>query len=523
MATKKFKTFCKIMDYVESVKPELAELLRGTCADMTLNSTKGKPGITFLMPQDEKYIKQIADLAYSEDPKNANEACDMLNALILRDVFKSPSDFIAKRTNIPNSLYPSQHVGITGIEGKGIKFESGATAVPDPGFIDSSRKSNIAVWKLTGTLPHKGGKPANIERVNRGKGGKVGAYQPSNDQSRSLRFQIGLAVENAYALHCLQKQSGVGGEDHDPFCKHSLSIINYINKEVGNVALLHDTILPLISLDKLDFYLLVEPHRTTGSYIIDDNTLADWWSKKRPVDCKAITADIQSLLKSGQDALVYTDRKSLLDCIHRTRKSLITQIDAKPRDCVDLVAKIYEELSLTNSIGGLSPVFPPGLAQIYKNEPALKMLQDDLRYYVYSAFNSLERRFDLGGYNELLNVIGECLYAATIEEMRSSQRLLNKTVIKYMIAPSERISQVKQLINSTMFIYIPITRDDSAALAKSSIQRPDPDSRVIWNIQGDVYTRYNHVLNATDLELEKLLSGISDPAIRDAIKARLNL
>ena len=252
----------------------MAELLRGTCADMSLNSTKGKPGVTFLMPQDEKYIKEITDLAYSDDPKKANTACNMLNALILRDVFKTPADFMAKQKNIPNSLYPSQHVVVSGAEGKTIKFASGATAVLDTAFIDASSKTNLAIWKLTGRIPHEGGTPADLSMAKKGKGGKAGSYQPSTEQSRSLRFQIAIAVENAYALHCLQKKNG-GAHAVDPFCKHAFSLIDFIHKS-GNMSLLQDKILPLIHGDQLDFYLLVEPHRgTVGSYMIDDATIEE--------------------------------------------------------------------------------------------------------------------------------------------------------------------------------------------------------------------------------------------------------
>ena len=173
-----------------------------------------------------------------------------------------------------------------------------------------------------------------------------------------------------------------------------------------------------------------------------------------------------------------------------------------------------------NTIGGIGPVLPAGLAQIYKNEPALKMLQDDLRYYTYCAFSMLERNFDLGYYNELLNVIGECMYAASVEEMRSQQRILNKSVMKYMIQPSDLIAQVKSFVNSTMFLYVPMTREESAELTKSSIHRPDPDSRIVWNMSADIYTRHKRVLETSDPELEKLLASIPDQSVRDAVRAR---
>jgi len=507
------------MDYVESKNPELAELLRGTCADMSLNSTRGKPGVTFLMPQDSDFIKEVSKLAYSDKPADASKACNMLNALILRDVYASPDQFIKNRENIPNSLYPSTRLEVKKLVGDTVEFASGATAVIDKAFMEHRTKDNLAVWLLKGRIPHEGGSKAELSGGK--KKGKTGSYQPSTEHSKSLRFQIARSVENQYALYCLQKNIGAPVDSFDPFCKHTLSLIDYIHKSIGNVALLHDKVLPLVLGDKIDFYLLVEPHRTAGAYLIDDATIAEWWSKKHSCECPRILDDIQTLLKTGKDALIYTDRKGVLERIKKVRKETITKIEAtNPRECVEVVSQVYSELSTNNTIGGIGPVLPAGLAQIYKNEPALKMLQDDLRYYTYCAFSMLERNFDLGYYNELLNVIGECMYAASVEEMRSQQRILNKSVIKYMIQPSDLIAQVKSFVNSTMFLYVPMTREESAELTKSSIHRPDPDSRIVWNMSADIYTRHKRVLETSDPELEKLLASIPDQSVRDAVRAR---
>ena len=230
------------------------------------------------------------------------------------------------------------------------------------------------------------------------------------------------------------------------------------------------------------------------------------------------------MLKSGHDALVYTKRNELLEHIRKARKAVQKEIEnIQPRECVDAVAKVYSKLAETNTIDGAGPVFPEGLAQIYKNEPGLKMLQDDLRFYLFNEFASLERNFDLGRYNEILNVIGESLHAATLEEMRSQQRVLNKTVIKYMIAPGDMIDHVKLFVNSTVFLFVPMTEEETNTLAKSSPHRPEPDSRNIWNIEKNIRDMQNRVLKATDPELVALINKISEQATRDELKKFLGL
>ena len=162
------------MDYVESKNPELAELLRGTCADMSLNSTRGKPGVTFLMPQDSDFIKEVSKLAYSDKPADASKACNMLNALILRDVYASPDQFIKNRENIPNSLYPSTRLEVKKLVGDTVEFASGATAVIDKAFMEHRTKDNLAVWLLKGRIPHEGGSKAELSGGK--KKGKTGSY-----------------------------------------------------------------------------------------------------------------------------------------------------------------------------------------------------------------------------------------------------------------------------------------------------------------------------------------------------------
>src|SRR5277367_4332191 len=104
----KFKTYCRIIDYLTVADPDLAELIRGTCTEMSLTSLKGKPGITFLAPQDKKYREEIAKLAYSEDVNDAMKAADMINALIIKDKLKTPQQWQAHRDDLPNSIHPSQ-------------------------------------------------------------------------------------------------------------------------------------------------------------------------------------------------------------------------------------------------------------------------------------------------------------------------------------------------------------------------------------------------------------------------------
>lgn len=532
MSGKKFKTFCKIYDYVASVDSELAEILRGVCADVVLGSTRGKPGITFLMPQDKAVRKKLSDLAYSDNVKDANAASDMINAMILRDVFKAPADWMAKKDDIPNSLYPAQHVEIDGVSGKDIIFKSGAKATLDTDFKDASKKGNLAVWKLTGEIPVTTDKPAKLKYAKMARGAKTGGYEVASIESQSERFKIAIAVENTYALHRL---AGPAAGQADPFLAHSMSLVNYIMHVRNDTELMYSRVLPLLSFDKIDFYLLVEPHKPSGEHLLDDMLIREWWAQRAQHQCDpaAVMREVQEMLErpGTQTAAVYTGREQILDKLAGLRQHLGSFIDSRPRGCIDEIAKIYAELEQTNALNGLENIFPADLAAYYAAEPGLKMMQDELRYLTYGAFKRLESepQFDIGRYHDLLNMIGECLYAGSSVDRDAQHKLLNKTSIKYQISPTEKVQEIKIFVYSTMFVFIPLTAAEAADLKqKYTISRPDPSNIVVFNIAKDLYIQHQRLIsvpgpNSADLiaALKSLRVETLDPVLREELRRKL--
>lgn len=508
MANKQFNTHCRILDYLDSVEPDLARIIRGVCVDMSLTSLRGKPGITFLMPVDPKFRKRLEELAYSDKPEDANKASDMLNNLIIKDVFKQAGDW--KSRQVANSLVPSQVIDVDSTTKNEVVFKSGAKAVIDDRFIDSSKDRRLAVWKLSGEIPITTDKIA--KELPKKKKGVVGAYEPGNLQSQSERFKIALAVENSYALRRLQ-QDNSGEKQCDVYLETVLSLVHYIKNVRKDEALLHDKVLPILSLDKADFYFLVEPHRASGDYLLDNSLISEWWacrgqSYMNPID---IRKDIDAMLSGSTGAAIYSQKSQLMDKIADIRQQISQRAAARPRSSADEIEAIYSELEKSNSIGGIGNVFPADLAQYYANNPGLKMLQDELRYLTYGAFKQLESRgFDVNSFHDLTNMIGEYLYSSTADERARSQKLLNKNTLKYMIAPTEKAQEIQIFVNSTMFMYIPLTSAEASNLkVKNSVSRPDPSHIVLFNIAKDLYKQHERVLKA----------GVNNSAILDALKS----
>lgn len=516
MSKQQFKTYCRIPDYVEVVDPDLATLINGLCGTTgALSAGKGKAGVTFLMPQDKAFRAKLEKLAYSDKTEDASKASDMMMALIMRDSFKTPAEW--KNKEVANSLFPSQLVEVESVSAKEVVFKSGARAVLDEGFKDASKKSNLAVWKLvSGEIPVTTDKPASNAKPKK----KTGAYAPSAE-FKNLRWQIAAAVENTYALNRLSNNN------RNAYLDYTMSFVNYVLTVRKDTALVCDKILPLLAFDKMDFYFILEPHRSAGEYLIDDELVAEWWQNKKPHDAKTFSAELEVFMKAGKSsALVYADRPRLFDEIASVRALMMRVADAKSRFIVQELTKVYQTLESENKIGNAEGVYPTPLAEFYAANPGLKMVHDELRFVTYGAFKQFEARaFDYGAFNELMNMVGECLYASTADERARSQKLLNANNLRKLISPNENVDEIKVFINSTMFMFMPMTCAEASELRqKHSISRPDPSSMVIFNIAKDLYNQHNRMLTEENTELATLLKTLNpdtiDPELRELLRKK---
>lgn len=529
MADKKFKTYCKIIDFVEAVDSELADVIKHLCAEGALTSLKGKPGITFLMPEGA-YRTELFKLAYSDKPEEAIRAGDMLNALIIRDVFKSPSEW--KEREVVNSLYPYQVVDVASTTASEVTFKSGAKAALDTRFKDSSRpredksgkpRSVLAVWKITGGIPVTTDKPAS----KRSKNEKTGAYDAGRLVDQSLRFKIGLAVENAYAVACSS------GKKNNVYFNYTMSLVNHIMNIRKDTALMYEKVLPFLSFDHIDFYLLVEPHRAGGRYLLDDSLIQEWWSAQVPCACDQVMQQVQSLLNAagGGGAALYANRPLILDEIDKLRVNpTMMASSSKFRETPNAVCALYDNFIETNSVGSVQNVYPQSTIAFYQQEPGLKLIHDELRFVCHSAFAQLEQStFDYGAFHELTNMIGEYLHANSKEERCAVQQLLNANKMKFTISPSGLIANIIVFINSTMFMYIPLTNAEAAGLKqKNTVSRPKPHDTKIYNIAQATYVRHERLAGRPEANKDLIDAILSidvsklDPALVESLRNKFH-
>lgn len=515
--------YTNIIEYISNKYDRVATLIDVAAAKLLLTSLKGKNGITFLVPNNQFLLDKLQNLANSMDPDDHVLLHDHIAAMTLQHAYKTEADW---RQHAPvNSLYPPQLIKIRSVSSNEITFENGAVIKRDDNFVDNSPKKCLAIWTIeSGEIPITTDRPAQLTKNN-----KVGSYQETY-VDMNLRNKICIAIENKYALQRL-KYTLIDNDniECDAYIHAMLSIVNYIVNVAKNVELFKSKVLPLISLNKIDIYFIIEPHRISGTYLLDDNIIQGWWSQKSVYsgfNCSDILKYIQQSLSTPDNSCaLYSSRSMLFNAINTIRKSATTSIQSNPRKITEVIYAYYDTLENSNVIGNIENVLPSALSSYYKTNSKLKLLQDQLRYYTYMKFKDIESSmFNTYDFNELVNYIGECLRASTLDEINGAAPILNHNVLKYLINPNEYLLNINTFINSTMLLFIPMTYKESCELKqKNMITLPNPASTELYNINRAEYEKHSRIINLANNaqnneDLLKMLANLDLSKVDDELR-----
>jgi hypothetical protein len=477
----KFTVYCKIIDFIEAKggdHKEFADVIRGTCNDNVLGSTRNKLGITFLYP-DKKYREKIIDKAYSSDIKEAQEANDMIQSLILNNVFRS-GDRMMEDKELSNCMRTPQVIEIDKATSDTVTFKSGAVAKFDPTF--KSTNERLAVWNLTGEIPTKT-RDAVRRQIQKGakmpKNGKKGSYEYDNTLSQTMRWKIMRTIENIYLTH--EHQKVLVGLECDIYLSYTLSLLKHL-KETDEEAF--DKLMPKISLDKSDLYFMIQPHLADSNYIIRDEVLKAWWEK---------CSDYRKLDLHTARKIIY----GWLDATKSDREKIAKRVDRRAVESslymADEIKKQYEQLrSLT--IGG---------------EPFItehKMVEDEARFICADLFERFEKdncnnkKVDNARFEFITNYIGDLLRG-------NSNQLINTKKVLETIRPIEKINAMKTFVGGSWFCYVPMTKGEFGKIGF----RPEREGDIIdMNIPEVSLDNSSHLRRMTRDEIMDMIRSQSE-------------
>jgi hypothetical protein len=519
---------------------------------------KNTNGITVVIPQQavlEEIMKKVQKMGEIES------AAKEIKAYVFDGFYPTPDSWISNGT-VTNRMTPPVSLNTRKETQRDVRISAGTGPNAVGAVIclkivyknDKNPAENLAIWEVReGTVPTVGTVVSASEMMQIRRKKKQGGYAASEKQNKSERYAIGLAIENEYANSRMKHESRMGGSDETeiygsndfhgkmrdqhrrfparPAGEHFASIYRkaYCSlilflKNKGEMELLHDMVIPMATFCNLDIYCVLEPHNFTGDYLIPSELISEWWAHTNieNVDIEEASNFISSVLEdtSGGPSKFYTDRPSIIEKTCELREHISNSIvTASGKDTVQLIEAPYNELEDHNTIGGtigsaIGPIYPAKLAAYLGRQKGLKFMYDSLQYVFQMGFHQLttDGRFDPQAYNELMNMTGECLYAATPEARAAARPIANKIALFSRVEPSVDKKMAQGMLLSTGWLHWAMTRKQASDYPQKNATRQsrEDEPSTVWNIMGANYIHDAHIISVGKVnEQRKIIAALS--------------
>lgn len=492
---KKVSKYCSIATYLQHNDMELMNVLTDLCAAGRLNAKKNT---TFLLPTGKLREQLLKDTYGGKE----EEASRLIHSLILSRQNLTTPELWKKAGSVRNAnneyftvKVVNNKITLDGIEVKPHKKFQGYA------------NSTLSVWEID-SLP----KPSTSKP-------KSGSYEVTTEMAKSLRYRIGIAIENKYAQRKKEMLNNIKTGSYlvfnsDEKCKcayleTSISIQYYLLK--NHYELFMNKVLPICAFQPLDFYIIVEPHTEPGSnFLVPDDIIEEWYNNQPRVSTLTAYKEILNVLSNPpQEYLKYGCYREHADIVAQVQNIRDNLLELQPGMAVKEAYKVYEKLEQANVLGELIDIYPPALHEYYKSHPGLKLVHDELRFLTTLRFDQIMNSLsaDLTDYKNLINYIAETLHAPT-EEIRKAQLLLMNPV-----SLTSNFTQYGPYFNifirSSYFIYMPLKLEDikNYPAYPSDVKQPLPNDEYIWNIDAAKLSTHERIIPGFKVDDIKILEN----------------
>lgn len=381
----KLKKFPRILDYLEVHYPNVYELIDDLACQGNLTPHRGG-SITFLIP-DSDYIKEIKKIAESDNPEKAT---DMIDSLILLDLFEKPADFADKKDNISTLL--GTRLMVKSISPNKVVIEDGEIT-PDKNFKPferhgNAKRGNMSVWHLTGRVKYEGAPPAAPKKP--GKKGSAQSHPVHGGNETKLReLRMRILQEKVKCL--LQDLKSADGHKYCPLLNAVTRLIRVFGDandptfwEEYKKAKCLLTMCPTIDFYLLFYNPLVFPYdKVCAAYDkgVDQANNVDTY--------RNFCNDYSSVPLGGDTALALTSAG--INTLGMERDAVRLQItDKLSIHSAAKMTEVYKTLDNSNTLNGKGPVYPASLAGIFSSNSGLHLLIDEFCHLVYLGLQDVK-------------------------------------------------------------------------------------------------------------------------------------
>jgi hypothetical protein len=500
MTGKKTVKYCRIFKWIEDRDAELSEAIRDLCMEGALAPNRSINGITFLMPSVASPIrKDIVTKAYTKD---ADEAVRLIESLIIPDIFTSVNDFVNAKRPIGNKL------GVKFTLDKSSKnevhFKEFKIRLTEPNFSMNTlhKKENIiAVWDLIDGSPPVTGDSYNAPKPVRPKqveGGDPACETEIDRLASSYRAKFAESIE----LKFLDKIRTFNTRINNPYLAIVLKLLKYLSTEHVEEYI---KIKPILDIDPIiTFYILFEPYKTNGDYLISGDILSENVLKKVLTigDFIDAAADYKAYINQQiqmDEVQIFSNPVSIINNVQVIRGRLLNEV--APRDLKAKIIEIYNTFETNNRINGITPILPKSLHMHYAANHNKRLWQDEYRFIVGECIRSMNAEPDVStkinifnnvcntlklqipgnNYSKELTVMNEKEYELTVclkDKIRIMQYFINSTDFLFCSSSVENFSAMESVIVPTapaaIQLEIPYNRSSSALYNLNSVKMVQP-------------------------------------------------
>lgn len=442
MAGDKQKRYCTIIDWLRQNDSELYDALDQLCMLGNLTPKGRGSGTTFLVP-DTKARAEILKGAASDSDAQIDKAVDLVKAHILPVSAATAADMRGEVGSLLGVKLETESVS-----GGEVRLKGGAVLAPEPSF-RAQRRDNIHVWRVkSGEVPLSGPEFTR-SRVRRG-----GAEASASLGSRAL---LARRTEQTF-----QTNRGI-------YLEQVVSLLGFLKR---NHQDLYTCVLPLVDRDPtVSFYILVEPYKTSGPYLLPDAVLVgdDGWQgavayQGSAVEC--LEQFLSSIQGAGGEALLFRDPQKVSNARMQVQDSMNSQAQSA-RTTPEMLQRIYaaftnEGSPSQNQLAGVGPILPASTLRAVQG--GKKLWQDMLRFRLHAMMAELARDgYPQDGYADVLIFIRSMMpgndYSAEVKP--------------YLSAPQSQVAPTFQELcafnGSTDFLYVALPKENVGSWGSASV------------------------------------------------------
>jgi hypothetical protein len=398
--------YCSVYRYIKDNHKSLHEVIDNLCSEHLYSNSRRS---TYLIP-NEKLVKKIK-------AKTEEEALEMLKSLIFKgthslddteDLYNLLHNKVEDLSKLHNSM---KQVKLDLWRDKDTKMVYEFAGDDVPASVSVERKARGGYG-----MPY-GEEAYDAHQIEGG-----AAKGSSNSVSERVRLTKLLTDEFTENPKC-----GI-------FMKKTASLVNYLKH---NDKETYDSVCHLVDNNPMVTWFLLMEIGKTENLIVSNKLFNNWFETGNGLPVNNPSEIYNSCFENVVD-------QSSLSTINKIRKNLL-EFKCSKVELPKEVVKQYKEFVSSNVSN-----YPVLLKEVYKNDPLLKLLQDEVRY----LYGDNEFFCD----NELVQSLSTIVWKNKTREQDLT--ICDDSLYKQLIQPKDFfLSGIFNFVNSQSLLYVPLNNE----------------------------------------------------------------